>query len=166
MRPSSSPNFALSRTARENDVRTAVADVKEWAIERPETKALQKLDALEERLAQLIGRSDSFNESVAAERADRRKEIAAAVEEVKGWITTEFEADLSAFAERVKSVPGRLPVARSWEPQKRRLRGPAHLLRRLVVAGAARHGDDSRWQRLASCCPCRPRRCLANHPRH
>jgi len=109
------------RTARENEVRTAVADVKDWASERPETKLLQRLETLEQQFAQHVGqasgRADALDEAVTAERTERRTEVKTAVEEVKHWVTTEFQEDLGALAERLRSLPGRLPVARTWQPE-------------------------------------------------
>jgi hypothetical protein len=110
--------ITAERTARENEVRTAVANVKEWAEGRPESKLLQRLEALEQRFSQHVGqsfgRSDALAEAIAAERAARENETKAIVDDVKTVVGSEFQAELVALAERLKAMPGKLPMAEIW----------------------------------------------------
>jgi hypothetical protein len=113
--------IAAERAARENEIRTAVADVKDWTSERPETKLLQRLETLEvllaEHIGKSVGRADALAEAITAEREARENDAKAVVDEMKHFVGSEFQTELAALADRMKAMPGKLPVAKTWQAE-------------------------------------------------
>jgi hypothetical protein len=108
--------LATERTDRQKEVKAAVEETKR-AVEA-------KLEALEQHIewhteqcnhgiAVSAGRAETFGKTIETERADRQKEIKTAVEETQRVV----EAKVAALEERLKAVPGKLPVARTWHPE-------------------------------------------------
>jgi hypothetical protein len=56
---------------------------------------------------------DGIGEAFSTERAGRRKELQHAIEEERRSI----DAKLQALEQRVKNVPGKLPIAKTWQPE-------------------------------------------------
>jgi hypothetical protein len=66
-----------------------------------------------QHIEQCSGRTRTLSDVIATERADRQKEVKEAVEEAQ----RAFETKLTALEERLKAVPGKVPVAKTWHPQ-------------------------------------------------
>jgi hypothetical protein len=73
-----------------------------------ETKLGPRLDALEQRLARIERETEGRLGPGALHETQRAAEER---------FETEIEAKIAALEERVRSVPGKLPVARTWTPQ-------------------------------------------------
>jgi hypothetical protein len=103
----------IGRAARHKEVKAAV--------EEAQRAVKAKLEALEQRIGQHIeqcsGRPDALGEVTATERADRRTEVKAAVEEAQRAVEAKLEGKFEALELRLKAVPGKLPVARIWHPE-------------------------------------------------
>jgi hypothetical protein len=100
---------AIERADRDKEVKAAVEEAQR-AVD-------VKLEALEQRIVQRTeqcsGRADALSEVIATERAGLWREIKAAVEEAE----RAFDVKLEALEQRLKAVPGKLPVAKIWRPE-------------------------------------------------
>jgi hypothetical protein len=57
---------------------------------------------------------DEGSRAARAERAARENDAKAIVDDVKTFVGSEFQAELAALAERLKAMPGKLPIAKIW----------------------------------------------------
>jgi hypothetical protein len=106
--------IATERAARQKELKAAV--------EEQERKHDAKLAALEQRQHQAqqeqtvnnqAAWEKFYGEVLATERAARQKEVKAAIEEQQRIC----DAKLQALEQRLKSVPGKLPIAKTWQPE-------------------------------------------------
>jgi hypothetical protein len=106
--------IATERAARQKELKAAV--------EEQERKHDAKLAALEQRQHQAQQEQTTNNQAawekfygevLATERAARQKEVKAAIEEQQRIC----DAKLQALEQRIKSVPGKLPIAKTWQPE-------------------------------------------------
>jgi hypothetical protein len=84
---------ATERDGRDkNEVSAAVEEVKRWVEGKLEAKLGPLEGRVAQHLAQYSGRADAIGDAIAAERAERQKEIKTAVDEIKRAVEAKLEA--------------------------------------------------------------------------
>ena len=108
--------IATERAARRKEVNDAVEEAKRAfeakleALEQRQRQAQQEQATNNQAALEKWFRDSFYGEVIATERATRRKEVEHTVEELHRV----YDAKLEALERRLKSTPGKLPVAKVW----------------------------------------------------
>jgi hypothetical protein len=105
------------RTDRQKEIKATVEEAQrafETKLAPLEQRIIQHTDQrIIQHIEQCSGRTRALSDVIATERADRQKGVKTTVEQVQHSV----EVKLDALEQRLKMVPGKLPVAKTWHPE-------------------------------------------------
>jgi hypothetical protein len=103
------------RVDRRGEIDSAIEEVRHMLEEKTDAKLTAFEERITQQIAQYSGRADSLGDAIAAECADRRKEIGAALTEIRHALETRVEASTTALEAHMKALlPAKLPIAKAY----------------------------------------------------